>query len=211
MKLFLSTTSPYARIARIACEEKVGGDIALAFVDPWADPPELLAANPTARVPTLLTDDGVALSETLLIVQWLEINFPLPSLLGRAPVDVLAAAGRAIGVIDAAAHTFMGRRVAADFDETSIGLRRRRAMLEGLCSLERNPPEYKGGCPSIACIAAVVALDYLRFRFPQATWIPALPRLQALGSRLASRPSFYRSIPHDILLASAKESAVAIH
>jgi glutathione S-transferase len=108
MKLLLNTTSPYARIARIALEEK-DLDVATEVVDPWADDPRLLEANTAARVPALLTDDG--------------------------------------------------RR------------------------------------PDLGAIAAVVALDYVRFRFAQATWMPAVLRLDRLAAQLAPRASFERSRP----------------
>ncbi|CAG9234281.1 Glutathione S-transferase family protein [Paraburkholderia tropica] len=176
----------------------MGAEIALEFVDPWSDPRELLNANPIARVPTLLTDDGHALTETLLIVQWLESTFPGASLLGTSSAVVLSGAGVAMGVIDAAAHTFMGRRVAPEFDETAVGVRRRRAMVNGLLVLESRLPDNAGESPNIADIATTVALDYLRFRFSAAGWLPAVPRLDAICSRLAERPTFRRSAPREI-------------
>lgn len=195
MKLFLNTTSPYARIARIALEEK-----GLAFdtevVDPWADAPALLQANSAARVPALVDDDGRVLTESLLIVLWLESQRPAPSLLGAAPAVAVSRAGVAMGVIDAAVHTLIGRKITdATFDTAPVGLRRRRTMAEGLRRLEADAPAYDDGTPDLGAIAAVVALDYVRFRFPQADWLPALPRLDALAARLAPRPSFERSRP----------------
>ena len=92
MKLLMNTTSPYARIARVALWEKGFSDIETRIVDPWGDTPELLAANPAARVPTLVTDDGQTLTESLLIVLWLEETKPEPSRLdGDAPGDVARA------------------------------------------------------------------------------------------------------------------------
>ena len=90
MRLFFSTTSPYARIARVALAEKGLTDVAPALTDPWHDEPGLLAANPSARVPACVLDSGVALTESLLIVLWLEARHPQPSLLGGDPDGVLA-------------------------------------------------------------------------------------------------------------------------
>ncbi len=137
MQLLSNTTSPYGRIARIAMIEK-GLDVEPTIVDPWADDPRLRAANVASRVPTLILDDGTALTESLLIVQWLEHTCPMPSLLGENPGKATEIAGVAMGVIDASIHTLITRKVTAPvlFDETPIGLRRRRTTAEGPARLE---------------------------------------------------------------------------
>jgi glutathione S-transferase len=198
MRLLVNTTSPYARVARIALWEKGYSDIETGIVDPWDDTPELVAANAAARVPTLVLDDGQALTESLLIVLWLEKTRPEPPLLGRDPTGTVARAGVAMGVIDAAVHTLIGRRIAggADFDESPVGLRRRRSMAEGLRRLDAQAPEPADGAPRLDAIAAVVALDYVRFRFPQAGWMPAVARLDRLRQATAARPSMEQTRPH---------------
>jgi len=196
MKLFLNTTSPYARIVRISFEEKIGNDVPGELVDPWADAPALLEVNTAARVPVFVTDEGVTLTESLLIVLWLESQRPGPSLIGESATRTIAKAGVAMGIIDAAVHTLIGRKITdAGFDEAPVGLRRRRSMVNGLLKLEQDAPEFETGTPDLAAITAVVALDYVRFRFPNAGWMPPLPKLDALQSRLSSRPSFERSVP----------------
>jgi glutathione S-transferase len=198
MKLLMNTTSPYARIARIALWEKGLREIETRLVDPWGDTPELVAANPAARVPTLLTDDGQALTESLLIVLWLEKRRPEPSLLGDDPTGRVARAGVAMGVIDAAVHTLIGRKIAGpSFDESPVGLRRRRSMVDGLKRLEHESPEPGDGVPGLDVMTAVVALDYLRFRFPQAGWMPRLPRLERLQQQLQERPAIAQTAPHE--------------
>ena len=72
MQLLLNTTSPYARLARIALAEKGFADASTDIVDPWGDTPRLLELNAAARVPTLVADGGRPLTESLLIVMWLE-------------------------------------------------------------------------------------------------------------------------------------------
>jgi glutathione S-transferase len=55
-------------LVRIALIEK---DISVAqyiILDPWQDAPDLLAANPNARVPTLVTADGQAIGESQVIL-----------------------------------------------------------------------------------------------------------------------------------------------
>ena len=121
---------------------------------------------------------------------------PSPSLLGADRATTLARAGVAMGVIDAAVHTLIGRKITdASFDASPVGLRRRRSIVQGLLRLESDPPAYASGTPDLGAIASVVALDYVRFRFPQAPWMPAVPRLDRLAAGLGRRASIERSRP----------------
>ena len=202
MQLLANTTSPFVRIARVAMIEK-GLHIEPTIVDPWADDPRLRNANAATRVPTLITDDGTPLTESLLIVQWLEQTRPppdWPSLFGTDPAGVLSRAGIAIGVIDAAVHTIIIRKVTAPvlFDETPVGLRRRRTMAEGMARLEALAsltPFGREDAPTLDTVCAVVALDYLRFRFASAPWLPLMPALDALSLALRRRDSFSQTLP----------------
>ena len=202
MQLLANTTSPYVRIARVAMIEK-GLHIEPTIVDPWADDPRLRQANAATRVPTLITDDGTPLAESLLIVQWLEQMRPAPdwpSLFGTDVAGVLSRAGIALGVIDAAVHTIIIRKVTAPvlFDETPIGLRRQRTMAEGMARLEAiaaQTPMGREDAPTLDAICAVVALDYLRFRFASASWLRAMPALDALSLAMRRRDSFSQTLP----------------
>ena len=222
MQLLANTSSPYVRIVRVSMIEK-GLNVEPTIVDPWADDARLRQANAATRVPTLITDDGLPLTECLLIVQWLEHARAAPdwpSLLGRDVTGVLSRAGIALGVIDAAAHTIIIRKVTAPvlFDETPMGLRRRRTMAEGMARLEgltaggelgsglgntaRGEPAITArdalagsGAPTLDAICAVVALDYLRFRFAAAPWLPATSALDALSVSLSQRASFAQTLP----------------
>jgi glutathione S-transferase len=205
MQLLANTTSPFVRIARVAMIEK-GIDVEPTIVDPWADDQRLRAANAATRVPTLVLDDGTPLTECMLIVQWLEAKRPAPdwpSLIGKDAVNVLSRAGIAMGVIEAAVVTIITRKVTAPalFDETPVGLRRRRSMAEGIVRLEavadKLAPQgsVSKAVPTLDAIAAVTALDYLRFRFPDVPWLLPLPKLDALSAAWRSRESFAKTMP----------------
>ncbi len=72
MKLYLSTTSPYSRLALIAALHSGKRDLQLHYVLPWENPAELIAINPYSQIPALLCDDGNILSETLIIMHYLD-------------------------------------------------------------------------------------------------------------------------------------------
>lgn len=200
MKLLYSTTSPYARVVRIALAEKGLTQVEGVLTDPWKDGADLLAANPSARVPALQLDCGRSLTESLLIVMWLETQKPAPSLLGADASGVMSKAGVAMGAIDAAAAVIIGRKMTdASFDESPVGLRRRRSVIAALSRLEAEPPSVSGdGVPDLAVIATVVLLDYVRFRFTGASWMPSTPQLDHLAEQLRNRPSFADSAPRDM-------------
>ena len=72
MKLYLSTTSPYSRLALIAALRSCRDNLQLHYVRPWENPADLLAINPYSQIPALLCDDGNILSETLIIMNYLD-------------------------------------------------------------------------------------------------------------------------------------------
>lgn len=197
MRVLTNSTSPYARIARIALAEK-GFDLAdTRLVNPWADDDEMLALNPASRVPTLRLDSGLPLTESLLILLWLERTRPEPSLLAGDVDRVISRAGLAMGAVDAMTNIVTGTmQMDPHFGETRVGLKRRRTIVSGLAALEADPPGYGGGTPDVAVITAAVAVDYLRLRFKDAPWAPSVPRLGALRDQVAGRPAFAASEPY---------------
>ena len=203
MQLLANTTSPFVRIARVALIEK-GFELDPVIVDPWADDTRLRAANAATRVPTLVLDDGTPLTEALLIVHWLETVRPAPdrpSLVGpaAAAAGVLSRAGVAMGAIEAAVVTIITRKVTAPvlFDETPVGLRRRRSMIEGMQRLEAQAAAIaRSGSPTLDAITAVTLYDYQQLRFADQPWLPVTPGLAALAASWNERASFAQTRPY---------------
>ena len=73
MKLYITDTSPYARIARVVILEKgLESRIAIIYaLTRLADSP-YYRINPSGRVPYLVRDDGVALEDSALISAYLD-------------------------------------------------------------------------------------------------------------------------------------------
>src|SRR4051794_14116764 len=162
MDLYYSTTAPYARLVRIALREKgLDGRVTPHLVDPWTDDADLMRVNPLVRVPALVTDDGQALTESLVIVLYLETSHPEPALVPAGQRSaLLARAGVAMGAVDAAVHTLVGRRIAGpDFDVSPVGLRRRRGMGQALDRLAHDPPRLPRAPPHPGGISAAIPGD----------------------------------------------------
>ena len=197
MRILTSTTSPYARIARIALAEK-GFDISgPEILDPWTDPPELLKLNSAARVPTLELDNGVPLTESLLILLWLEAKRPEPSLLSGDPDIIVSQAGRAMGAIDAMTNILTSvKQIDPGFAQHRVGLRRRRTIVSGMAAMEADPPTFVSETPSLAILTTIVALDYLRLRFKDEPWVEPTPKLDELREKVAHRPAYKNTEPY---------------
>ena len=72
MKLHFSPTSPYVRKVRVVAAEKgLASKIELLSSSPWVEN-DLPKANPSGRVPTLVTDDGTALFDSRVIAEYLD-------------------------------------------------------------------------------------------------------------------------------------------
>jgi glutathione S-transferase len=86
MKLYSLPLSPYAARVRGAIYAK---KLDVEIVPPPADraSPEFRALNPAGRIPILILDDGTALPESAVIVEYLEDAFPEPALRPRSAKD----------------------------------------------------------------------------------------------------------------------------
>ncbi|MCX7645123.1 MAG: glutathione S-transferase [Rhodobacteraceae bacterium] len=196
MHLYANTTSPFVRLVRLAIEEKgLAHRVTTEIVDPWADPEPFLAANPAGRVPVLITDQGQAIAEAHLILRYLD-EIAAPTLFPAADLAAtLATAAVALGATEAATAVIIGRKSSPAFDTDMVGTKRYRTMAEGLRRLDAAPPRDFAERPDIANIAAVTALDYITFRFPDRDWLSGLPALAAWRARQRGRPSVEATLP----------------
>lgn len=198
-RLFYVAGSPYARIARIAVAELGLGDRIAAVETTLRDPASsLLAFNPVGRVPTLVLADGTVLTETTLILPFLD------RLSGRAPLlpqddgpglRVVAAHGRVTGMLDGiAVWNRELRRPAHERSPGVIALEAGRAARVA-DALEGEVAE--GGFAGLdaASIALACALGYCERRHTVWRWRDGRPALSAWFDAFAARPSFRDTIP----------------
>ena len=50
----------------------------------------------------------------------------------------------------------------------------------------------------LGAITTVVLVDYIRFRFAGAPWLPSVPQLDALAVHSRDRASFASTVPRDM-------------
>lgn len=189
MKLFFNKPSPYARKARVVAHEKGLIDrIEMIEVDPWFDPPELIAANPLSKVPALLTDDGTLITESTTIGVYLDGIGPGRSLVTGERWRVMARVALAQGLIDAAFISVIEGRRPADRQWSDWTARQRRAIERALPVFA---PAYLSESDrfDLGDIALACGLAYLDFRLADLPWRAQHPHLAQWLDRVNQRPS----------------------
>lgn len=209
MKLYVSPTSPYARLACIMCLEARLEGLQVVILDPWQNPPDLLRHNPACRVPTLVLDDGdgdgaQVITESLVIADFAARRSGQAERLWFQNQAQHELGGVCLGIIDAAAAIMAGRMVtsgsASDtaFDASTIAARRQGAMRRSLDRLEQLVAAQANALkarPGIAAFLPVVAVEYLRMRFGEAYDSPDHPHIAALVAALRERPALAATRP----------------
>ena len=201
MKLFWSTSSPYARKVRIVLREKrLLGDVDEIECNPYADPPALRAVNPLGLIPTLVLDSGEALYDSPVICAYLDAANATDCLIpsGTAQWIVRGAEALADGLLNLAVGlTVKLRRPPSEQSPASLA-RRRHAAVEAIAEMDRMrarlPTELTLGHIAIAC-----ACSYLDFRPASvgSRWRQDHPALADWHARLEALPSFEQTRPSD--------------
>lgn len=182
MKLYLNTTSPFARLVRATALETGRDDLDLIAVDPWSDQAELLAVNPLGRIP-VLEDGGVILTESLLILRHLTRG---NDALRADDVGTMAELGIAYGLMELAfAHTIHAKHCG---DAGAVLQERRQSGLaRGLQVMEQAVARDARWSMSRLCLG--IALDYIRFRAVTGIGAERYPALTAFMAAHEDRPA----------------------
>jgi glutathione S-transferase len=202
MKLLGTITSPYARKARIVlAEKKIDYDWVLDSPNDAAS--AVPTHNPLARIPVLVLDDGTAIFDSPVIVEYLDNLspnnklFPQPN---RERIEVKRWEALADGVLDAAvAIRLESLRPVKQRSEKWMADNRKviDAALAFMAREYDDKPWCMGTHFTFADAAVGCALGYLLFRFAEIGWQAEYPNLARLYDKLMQRPSFADSVPRD--------------
>lgn len=198
MKLYISTPSPYARLCRIVARERGLADrIEEVGADPYADDPGLMASNPLVQVPALIADDGLPLTDSPIICEWLDAHGTTgPRLLppeGPERWRVRRLQTLAHGALEMGVKRVLERRRPEGEQSPSWIDRWTRNMHRSFDALEQALPD--DDTLDLGVIATGVAATWTGFRHPDIDWRSGHPRLVALTDRLEARPSFFDTRP----------------
>ncbi len=178
MKLMHSPSSPYARKA-YACALSLGFEsrVELLPTNPHVSPPELLALNPLSKIPCLITDDGEAVFDSRVIVEYLDSLGGAVKLFPAEPKARFAALklqAIADGIMDAAVGRRMEIGRPTEEAREAVKARCKAAVGRALDVLEGMtlPQDLTVGTIAVAC-----ALGYLTLRFSDEPWREGHPNL----------------------------------
>ena len=197
MKLYITVPSPYARKCRVVAREKGLADrIEEIAVDPYANAPELLASNPLVQVPTLIAEDGLPLTDSPVICEYLDARGNGPRLLpegGAERLRVRRMETLANGALEMGVKLVLEKRRPEHERSPSWVERWTVNMGRALDALEAAAPD--AARLDVGTITAGVAVTWIGFRHPDFDWRSGRPGLVALQTALESRPSFQQTRP----------------
>jgi glutathione S-transferase len=201
MKLLASLASPYTRKVRVVlAEKKIECELELVDVQPVDNP--VNAHNPLGKIPTLVLDDGTALYDSRVIVEFLDARSPINRLVPeetRERVAVRRWEALADGVLDAG--LLVRYEASRDRKERSKAwaekqlARVHRGMTAMAKDLESRPWCHNDRY-SLADIAVGCCMGWLAFRKPgDVNWEGDYPSLARHYRKLMERPAFVDTVP----------------
>jgi glutathione S-transferase len=201
MKLLASPASPYTRKVRIVLAEKrIECEMENVDVQPVDNP--VNSHNPLGKIPTLVLDDGTALYDSRVIVEFLDSVSPISRLIPddmRDHVAVRRWEALADGVLDAG--LLVRYEALREKNEQSAAwsakqLARMRRGMEQMQSELNGRPWCHNGRYSLADIAVGCCLGWLAFRRPGGVdWDGQYPGLAQHYKKLMERQPFADTVP----------------
>jgi glutathione S-transferase len=194
MKIYFSPFSPYVRKCLVVAQEVGLGDRIerlAASAHPVQRDQTIIASNPLGKVPTLLTDEGVALYDSRVISEYLNdlgrgSLFPPP---GAARWEALTNQSLADGILDAALlarYEVTVRPQALNWADWVNGQLDK--IVTSFDALEKKAGGFDDRV-DIGTISLGCALWYLDLRFADMGWRARYPKVAAWYERIGQRPS----------------------
>jgi glutathione S-transferase len=203
MRLFYSAASPFARLVRIALQETgLNTHVSqqeITRVRLYSADSDVLAFNPIGRVPTLELDDGTILTESKLILDYIDAFNPGPKLLPRDGADgwrTLAEMGQASGLLDGIVTWLRFSALPEPQQASAVIARETTRVNRAADALEIAVARgaYTGSM-NAAQIVLGTALGLVEPRLPVWKWRQGRVRLSAWYDMIAARPSFQSTVP----------------
>ena len=194
-RLFYSDGSPYARICRMAIRERGLSAQVQEVVTTLRDPAAaVLPYNPTGRVPALVLADGTTITETSLILKWLDQYGAAPMMV---PNDArgLAAFGRVLGLLDGIA--VWNRELRRPVNERSPSVLALEAVRANRIadSLELDVTNNAYAQIDAGALTLLAVLGYAERRHTVWKWRTGRPKLEQWFESMSRRDSFDQTPP----------------
>lgn len=196
MKLFYSHASPFARKCRIATRLKgLLSQTNEIEATPLQNPPELLAANPIAQVPSLVLDNGTAISNSPIICAYIDKLGKGESLYGNDELETRRIENIGDAIMETAVKIRL-EQLRPDGEKSQPWIKRWQDNLERtLVFAESQISNTEVNQLNIGNISIVCALSYLDLRFPEYQWKGEYKNLKNLQLSLENAQVFKDTFP----------------
>ncbi|MGO4329079.1 glutathione S-transferase family protein [Cupriavidus sp. 2TAF22] len=201
LNLFWSPRSPFVRRVMVAAHE-LGLAQAIHRIDAVVSMTTchagLMRINPLSKIPTLVTEDGAALFDTVLICEYLDSVACVPSLFppaGEARLQAMRWHALGHGLTDLLV-LWRNERNRPAAQQSGDTMRAWDAKLRAtLATLQAEAAALQAAPLSIGQIAVACALGYLDFRFAEMAWRAGVPALGAWFDAFSRRESMQATLP----------------
>lgn len=197
MRLRWSPTSPFVRKVMVLIKEKgIGELIALEKSNPLSRDDRAATPNPLGKIPCLVTDDGQAIYDSPVIMEYLDVHCPGPRLLAADGPDRWTALRRqalADGMMDAGVACFVESIRKPERQSAGWIAHNRANVFRAVAALEAEAPSF-GGAIDVGTISVAVALAFAGMVFPDEDWKSANPALAAWFAAFDRRPSMTETV-----------------
>ena len=201
MKLIGSLASPYVRKVRVVMAEKKL-DYEFVQENVWSPDTKILASNPLGKVPCLIMEDGGAMFDSRVIVEYLDTLTPVGKLIpvqGRERAEVKCWEALADGVCDAAILVRLEKSVRSEAQQSQVWIDRQMGKVAaGIKAMSTGLGETAfcaGNQYTLADVAVCCALSWIAFRFPEIDWRGEHANLAKLYDKVGERVSFKETVP----------------
>ena len=200
MKLYMVGASPYARKVRaVAVTLGLADRIDIVIANPHERPAELVAQNPLSKVPTLVTDDGEAIIDSLSICEYLAAladgQQVIPFTPGPARRRILHRHALAHGVMDCGVIRRVESLKTPEPDRLAWMERQKATIFRVLDWFEALGD--LDGPMTLDRLTLAAALGFLDFRFPGDGWREGRPRLTAWQDAAETLPALATTQPFE--------------
>ena len=201
MKIIGSLTSPYVRKVRIVFLEKKL-EAALEIENVWDTKTKIGSLNPLGKVPCLILDDGEAIYDSRVIVEYVDTLSPVGKLIpveSRERAIVKTWEALADGIMDAGILARLEATWRPAEQQSQAWIERQMGKVEAALSQTSQELGENAWCHgnqmTLADIAVGCALAWLSFRFPKLEWQTKYANLDGLYQKLMQRSSFIETTP----------------
>lgn len=201
MKLYYSPTSPYVRkVTVLALETGLDARIErlVTPTTPIDQNPDVAKANPVAKVPTLVTADGLHLFDSRVICEYLDTLHDKPKFFpaaGAARWNALRQQALGDGLLDAALlaryEGFLRPEDKRWSDWSDGQMKKVHGALAEIDAIANG----LGDRVDIGTVTLACALGYMDFRYAGIGWRQHYAKAASFADRLFARPSFKATVP----------------